>query len=84
MIGYTDAPRAWWLVRGMARVAGVNLPRAVVDGWITREELAEMVSRCEQCGSPVRCDTWLACSGQERRMPEFCPNKGTIEALSPQ
>ena len=32
MIGYPEAPRAWWLTRGMARISGVNLPRAVVVG----------------------------------------------------
>ncbi|MCB6178335.1 DUF6455 family protein [Rhodobacter sp. Har01] len=81
MIGYTDAPRAWWLTRGMARVAGVNLPQAVVDGWLTRDELAEIVARCEGCQNPSRCNAWLAGSGSARRMPDFCPNKPTIESL---
>ncbi|MFL9503741.1 DUF6455 family protein [Rhodopseudomonas palustris] len=83
MIGYTDAPRAWWMTRGMARVAGVNLPQAVIDGWLTREELATIVARCEGCTCLSRCDTWLAGSGASKRMPEFCPNKSSIEALCP-
>ena len=37
MIGYPEAPKAWWLTRGMARISGVNLPRAVVEGWLQRD-----------------------------------------------
>jgi hypothetical protein len=47
MIGYPEAPRAWWLTRGMARISGVNLPRAVVEGWLQRDEL-------EDIGRPLR------------------------------
>ncbi len=82
MIGFTDAPRAWWLTRGMARVAGVNLPQAVVDGWLSREELARLIARCEGCEKGDRCQAWLAVSGTESRMPQFCPNKTAIESLS--
>ena len=53
MIGYPDSPRAWWLTRGMARISGVNLTRAVVDGWLNREELAEMLAvSVEMAGGP--------------------------------
>ncbi len=83
MIGYTDAPRAWWLTRGMARIAGVNLPRAVVEGWLSRDELAVLVERCEACVRAPQCDQWIAASGAEKRMPGFCPNKPAIEALAP-
>lgn len=83
MIGYTQAPRAWWLTRGMARIAGVNLPRAVVDGALGRNELENLVTRCDQCPHSAKCDLWLARSGAETRLPDFCPNKTAIEALSP-
>ena len=43
MMGYVDAPRAWGYTRGMARVLGVNLTSAVVEGWLSREELADLV-----------------------------------------
>jgi hypothetical protein len=82
MIGFTDSPEAWWLTRGMARLSGVNLPQAVVDGWLSRAELAEIVGRCEGCDRRARCTAWLALSGGQRRMPDFCPNKAAIEALS--
>lgn len=81
MIGYPEAPKAWWLTRGMARISGVNLPRAVVEGWLQRDELEELVVRCTACHRSADCEAWLAASGDARRMPEFCPNKAAIEAL---
>ncbi len=82
MIGYPEAPKAWWLTRGMARVSGVNLPQAVVEGWLQRAELAELVARCAACARDEACIDWLAQSGTARVMPGFCPNKPEIEALA--
>lgn len=81
MIGYEDAPKAWWLTRGMARISGVNLPRAVVEGWLQRAELASLVARCAACQRSELCESWLMQSGNARAMPDFCPNKPEIEAL---
>ncbi len=81
MIGYPETPRAWWLTRGMARVSGVNLSQAVVEGWLRRSELACIIERCAVCTQGDACDKWLAASGGARKMPEFCPNKADIEAL---
>jgi Family of unknown function (DUF6455) len=81
MIGYPEAPKAWWLTRGMARISGVNLPRAVVEGWLQRDELEDLISRCAACGRSVECESWLVRSGTAQSMPEFCPNKAGIEAL---
>jgi hypothetical protein len=81
MIGYEDSPKAWWLTRGMARICGVNLPRAVVEGWLQREELACLVARCAACTRGEVCETWLMRSGDAKTMPTFCPNKPEIEAL---
>ena len=81
MIGYMDAPVAWGLTRGMARLSGVNLTRAVLDGWLKRSELDQIVARCEACSCTGRCTAWLAQSAEARGMPGFCPNKAAIEAL---
>lgn len=81
MIGYEDTPKAWWLTRGMARISGVNLPRAVVEGWLQRDELADLVARCATCRRVEQCETWLMRSGTASTMPDFCPNKAAIEAL---
>ena len=34
MMGYVDDPRAWAYTRGMTRALGVNLTKAVVQGWV--------------------------------------------------
>ena len=81
MIGYPEAPKAWWLTRGMARISGVNLPRAVVEGWLQREELEQLIARCAACRRSEVCETWLVQSGTAHAMPDFCPNKPGIEAL---
>jgi Family of unknown function (DUF6455) len=81
MIGYPDAPKAWWLTRAMARISGVNLPHAVVEGWLQRAELEDLIARCASCRAGKDCEAWLMVSGAERAMPEFCPNKPGIEAL---
>jgi hypothetical protein len=81
MIGYPDAYKAWWLTRGMARISGVNLSHAVVEGWLQRAELDRLVTRCAGCRQAASCEGWLATSGRARSMPEFCPNKPAIEAL---
>jgi Family of unknown function (DUF6455) len=82
MIGYPDSPKAWWLTRGMARISGLNLPRAVVDGWLQRTELEDLVARCAACSNGADCESWLAMSGRGQAMPDFCPNKPGIEALA--
>jgi hypothetical protein len=81
MIGYAETPKAWWLTRGMARISGVNLARAVVEGWLQRDELEHLVTRCAACTRCELCETWLMKSGSARSMPDFCPNKAEIEAL---
>jgi hypothetical protein len=81
MIGYPEAPKAWWLTRGMARIAGVNLPRAVIEGWLQRSELEQLIARCAACNEGGRCESWLTGSATADGMPGFCPNKSGIEAL---
>lgn len=83
MIGYTEAPRAWGMARGMARVVGVNLTDAVVDGWLTRRELAGLVDHCQKCTHVADCTDFLSHSVTVPALPTFCDNKAGIEALAP-
>ncbi|MBD3764797.1 MAG: hypothetical protein IE927_08705 [Rhodobacterales bacterium] len=83
MIGHVEAPRAYWQTCGMARAVGVNLPGAVLEGWLKRDELDGMVRRCQRCSRLTDCTAWLAAARRER-LPAYCPNKAEIEALSPQ
>jgi hypothetical protein len=82
MLGFTEAPLAWGLTQGMARVVGVNLPAAVVEGWLSRAELARLVSRCQTCGRAQACIHWLAVA-RNAPMPDACPNKPELESLAP-
>lgn len=82
MIGYADSLLAWGLTRGMARLLGVNLATAVVDGWLSRRELGQLVDRCEACSQKEACTAWLATAAGSSCPPVFCPNKSAIEGLS--
>ena len=82
MIGFTEGPQAWGLTQGMARLAGANLPSAVIEGWLTRSELARLVGRCQTCSHSPRCLRWLAVA-QKPPLPDYCPNKPEIESLAP-
>lgn len=82
MIGFVEAPVAYGLAQGMARAAGVALARAVVEGWITRRDLAEIVTRCQTCASADACTRWLATLRAELP-PEFCANRQDLAALAP-
>ncbi|MGB8813202.1 MAG: DUF6455 family protein [Paracoccaceae bacterium] len=83
MMGYVEAPKAWGLTNGMARTLGVSLPQAVLDGWLTRAELATLVGRCQICGKSEDCTAWLASVTVATQLPAYCPNKDEIEALAP-
>jgi uncharacterized membrane-anchored protein len=83
MIGFVEAPRAWWLANGMARAVGVNLPRAVFDGVVKRSELAAMVGRCQSCGKSDACMGWLSKAVPDPHPPAWCCIGEEIEALSP-
>jgi hypothetical protein len=85
MIGYVEAPVAWGLVRGMARRAGLDVPRAVLEGWLTRADLARIVDKCQSGNCSKSCMALLAkpsCSPQSP--PAFCAIKAELDALAPQ
>lgn len=81
MMGYVEAPKAWGLTRGMGRVVGVNLTDAVIEGWLSRGELAELVDRCQACARAEDCTRWLGAHVSADALPGFCPNKAGIESL---
>lgn len=81
MADYIEDPRAWSYTRGVAKALGVSLTAAVVDGWLSRQELAGLVATCQKCGKTGDCTGWLAHTPKAEALPGFCPNKGAIEAL---
>ncbi len=82
MIGYAEAPKAWALTRGMARVLGVNLTGAVMDGWMGRAELAGLVQRCQSCAHGADCTGWLGQTAKAAALPAYCANQRALEALA--
>lgn len=82
MIAYSEIPMAWGLTRGMARVLGVSLTDAVIDGWLTRAELGKLVDRCAACSQTSACTAWLSQARAQPCMPVFCPNKTGLECLA--
>lgn len=90
MIGYVEAPITWGLVRGMARRAGLDMPRAVLEGWLTRAELASIVDHCQKAGCATGCvadcmDVLSIPTGSNTLSPPgFCAIKAELEALAPE
>lgn len=76
MFDTSETPGAFWRTHRMAGAAGVDLPRAVVDGWLERRELAELLSQCSACALDSACRP-------EPPLPALCPNRARIEALRP-
>ena len=82
MIEFGESPLAWGLTRGMARILGANLTDAVVDGWLSRAELARLVDRCAGCDQTTACTEWLSQAQVQPCLPVFCPNKTALESLA--
>lgn len=83
MIGYSEAPRAWGYTRGMARVLGLSLTDAVVEGWLSRQELGRLVDACQTCDKTDDCTRWLARNASAETLPGFCRNAPALAALKP-
>ena len=83
MIGYPEAPHAWGFTRGMARALGISLPKAVLDGWLSRGELGDLVDACRTCGATCECTNYLAKTVEADALPAFCPNATALAALKP-
>lgn len=81
MMGYVESPRAWSYARGMARTVGVSLPDAVVEGWLSRGELALIVETCGRCAHVAECTDWLAHTVTTETVPSFCQNGFAIASL---
>lgn len=82
-MAYLEAPKAWGLTRGMARLLGLNLVEAVTEGWFSRGELAQLVEDCVACDQSARCTAFLAVTARTESLPGFCRNKAQVEALQP-
>ena len=65
--------RHFWLTRSVARVTGVNLSSAMVEGALELDDYVNMVERCEGCAFRTLCETWLAQQADwPAAPPSFC------------
>lgn len=55
-----ELDRHFWLTRSMARVAGVNLSRAMEAGDLDLSDYTGMVAECRAKGCRAACEGWLA------------------------
>ncbi len=75
MNAYPTAPHAWDRTRSLARRLGVDLPRAVVEGWLTRRDLDQLVGTCAACGK-------TACRpDRQTDLPGRCATAADLDAL---
>lgn len=84
MIGYPEAPHAWGRAQRMAQRSGLNLAGAVVDGWLNRSELGDIIDACRACARDAACGEWLDHAADAVvPQPGFCANAPALRALAP-
>lgn len=83
MFGYVEAPRAYWHAHGMARSCGVKLASAVVQGVLSRAELAGLVAKCQDCTCVAACEDWLSNLHPGEQPPDFCAISQPLNDLAP-
>lgn len=77
-----EIERHFWLTRSVARCMGVSLSEAMVEGTLSEQGYAELITRCRASGCAQHCQLWLAEQQQEAKAaPEFCANAGALNGL---
>lgn len=77
-----DIEKHFWLTRSVARCMGVSLTEAMVEGRLSANDYAEMVTRCRAAECSKNCTIWLSIQqSQAIAAPEFCANAKTFNEL---
>jgi hypothetical protein len=72
----------FWVTRGMARRLGINLSDAMREGVLTREDFADMVTRCRACPGTQGCMAFLSeQGGRSNAAPDWCCNARLLNEL---
>ena len=83
MSGYSKIDRHADLVGEMARVRGVDIGDAMLDGKLSAEAYRNAVRRCTGCECPEACEVWLSeHSDGANATPEYCRNGYLLARLS--
>jgi phage tail tube protein FII len=69
------------LVNRMADKLDVDLGTEMLDHYISAEGYRTAVMRCTRCDSVDQCKGFLAEGGHADHAPEYCRNKGLLNAL---
>lgn len=74
--------RAFWTLRGVARVMGINFSGAMVAGRLGRTAYSDMIATCVRSQCMSGCSEWLGqCSGASATPPPDCANAALLEKL---
>ncbi|WP_027258174.1 DUF6455 family protein [Leisingera aquimarina] len=77
--------RHLWLLRAVARAAGVDLDQAVKAGQLSCLDYARMVTSCRGAGCSKSCALWISARRDDDApaVPEFCPTAAVFQRLMP-
>lgn len=78
MIGYPEDQQSFERARDLAQKGGLDLTLAVIEGWLRRDELADLVAACHGCAAGYPCDGYDAAE-----IPAGCANAGRFEHILP-
>ncbi|WP_170383565.1 DUF6455 family protein [Ruegeria atlantica] len=77
-----DVETHFWLTRSVARCMNISLSEAMVEGRLTPDHYAEMVTRCRASQCSGQCAIWLSEQQTEASAaPEFCANSDLLNGL---
>lgn len=79
MLGYPEDQRSFERARDLARKGGLDLTLAVFEGWMRRDELAELVAACHDCAAGYPCESHGAAE-----IPAGCANASRFDQILPQ
>lgn len=79
-----EVEKHFWLTRSVARCMNVSLAEAMVEGRLSVDKYAELVTRCRASECSEHCAVWLSEQQSEARAaPDFCANADLLNALKP-
>lgn len=73
----------FWMVKDMARLAGVDLVEARHEGRLGLQEWADVVTRCRGCQWAEGCSHWMEVKDADelQEVPAACVNRTVFDRL---
>jgi hypothetical protein len=77
-----DPAKHFWLTRSVARSMGINFSEAMIQGRISPQGYANLVTQCRKCTFVQQCENWLAQTGADHSSaPPDCANASALNNL---